>query len=42
MAETRHASEYCSAELMAAFLSRDLKDDELGVCGAFSLIPWSA
>ena len=42
MAESKHAKEYCPAELMAAFLSRDLKDDELGVFGAFSQIPWAA
>jgi glutaconate CoA-transferase subunit B len=27
---------------MAAFLSRDLKDDEMGVFGIFSQIPWAA
>ena len=42
MAETKHASKYCPAEIMAAFLSRDLKDGEMGVFGTFSQIPWVA
>jgi len=42
MADIRHAAEYCPAELMAAFLSRDIRDGELGVFGSFSQIPWAA
>lgn len=42
MSEVQHAKDYCAAEIMAAFLSRDIKDEELGVIGAFSQIPWTA
>jgi len=42
MAEVQHASNYCPAEIMAAFLSRDLRDGEMGVFGTFSQIPWVA
>ena len=42
MADAKHAPEYCPAEIMAAFLSRDLEDGELGVFGTFSQIPWVA
>jgi glutaconate CoA-transferase subunit B len=40
--EVRHAKDYCPAELMVAFLSRGLKDNEMGVIGTFSQIPWAA
>jgi glutaconate CoA-transferase subunit B len=42
MSEVRHAKDYYPAEIMAAFLSRDLKDGELGGVGTFSQIPWVA
>lgn len=42
MVEARHAQQYSPAELMAVFLSRDLKDGEMGVFGTFSQIPWVA
>jgi glutaconate CoA-transferase, subunit B len=42
MAEVKHAKDYYPAEIMAAFLSRDIKDGELGVFGTFSQIPWVA
>ena len=42
MSDTRHAAQYCPAEIMTAFLARDLKDGELGVFGSFSQIPWAA
>jgi glutaconate CoA-transferase, subunit B len=42
MTEVKHAKEYCAAELMAAFLSRDLKDGECGGIGTYSQIPWTA
>jgi len=42
MSEVKHANDYYPAEIMAAFLSRDLKDEELGVIGTFSQIPWLA
>jgi glutaconate CoA-transferase, subunit B len=35
-------SRYFAGELMAAFLSRDIKDGEMGVFGTFSQIPWGA
>jgi glutaconate CoA-transferase subunit B len=37
-----YAQDYYPAELMVAFLSRDFKDGELGIIGAFSQIPWCA
>ncbi|MDP2917306.1 MAG: CoA-transferase [Dehalococcoidia bacterium] len=42
MPEEKHAKDYCAAEIMAAFLSKDLKDGELGLIGTFSQIPWTA
>lgn len=42
MSKGQHAKDYCAAEIMVTFLSRDLKDGELGGIGAFSQIPWVA
>lgn len=42
MGNVNHAKAYCPAEIMVSFLSRDFKDGELGVIGAFSQIPWCA
>lgn len=42
MTLTRTPPDYTLAELMAAFLSRDLRDGEMGVIGTFSQIPWAA
>ena len=42
MSEVRYAKDYCAAEIMAAFFSRDIKDGEFGVIGTFSQIPWMA
>jgi glutaconate CoA-transferase, subunit B len=42
MPEVKHAKDYCAAEIMISFLSRDLKDEELGVVGTYSQIPWAA
>ena len=42
MSNGEHATDYCAAELMAAFFSRDIKDGEFGVIGTFSQIPWMA
>jgi glutaconate CoA-transferase subunit B len=36
------ANDYAPAELMATFLSADLRDGEMGVFGTFSQIPWVA
>jgi len=42
MRSATHAVDYDPAEIMVAFLSRDFKDGELGIIGAFSQIPWCA
>lgn len=42
MNSARQPNDYAPAEIMAAFLSRDLKDGEMGVFGTFSQIPWVA
>ncbi|MDP2916849.1 MAG: CoA-transferase [Dehalococcoidia bacterium] len=42
MFEAKHAKDYYPAELMTAFLSRDIQDEELGVVGTFSQVPWCA
>ena len=42
MGRADYGKDYCSAEIMAAFLSRDFEDDELGIIGTFSQIPWCA
>lgn len=42
MSTVKYAKDYCVAEIMAAFFSRDIKDEEFGVIGSFSQIPWIA
>ena len=42
MSNSNHANDYCAAEIMVTFLSRDFQDGELGAIGAFSQIPWCA
>lgn len=42
MSKEDTARKCCTGEVMAAFISRDLKDGEYGVIGAASQIPWVA
>ena len=42
MSSANSAKDYCAAEIMVSFLCRDLTDEELGVIGTYSQIPWCA
>ena len=42
MSEVNYAKDFNEAEVMVAFLSRDLKDGEFGIFGGRSQIPWLA
>ena len=37
-----HATDYCPAEIMAAFMCRNLKGFDSTGMGGFSLVPWVA